>query len=103
MTPQEPATHALTFEHGAVQIDAAIVADGFGIALPLLLERMRAGEITSRFEQGVDADNGRYRLTFFSKHRRFRIVVDQRGSIIQRTTLDYGDRLLPRSAHRPGA
>jgi hypothetical protein len=80
----------LVFEDGAIQIDATIVADGLGIALPLLLERMRAGKITSLSEEGIDADKGRYRLTFFSENRRFRLVVDEGGSIIQRSTLDYG-------------
>ena len=91
----------LMFEDGAIQIDATVVADGLGIALPLLRERMRAGIITSLSEQGVDTDEGRYRLTFFSEHRRFRLVVDEGGSIIQRSTLDYGELPLPKSARRP--
>ena len=91
----------LVFEDGAVQIDATIVADGLGMALPLLRESMRDGKITSLSEQGVDADKGRRRLTFFSEHRRFRIVVDESGSIIQRSTLDYGKLPLPKSAHKP--
>jgi hypothetical protein len=91
----------LVFEDGAVQIDATIVADGLGIALPLLREGMRGGKITSLSEQGIDLDKGRHRLTFFSEHRRFRIVVDESGSIIQRSTLDYGKLPLPKSAHKP--
>jgi len=91
----------LVFEDGAVQIDATIIADGLGIALPLLQESMRDGKITSLSEQGIDADKGRHRLTFFSKHRRFRIVVDESGLIIQRSTLDYGNLPLPESAHKP--
>ena len=91
----------IVFEDGAVQIDATIVANGLGIALPLLQERMHAGKITSLMEEGIDADKGRHRLTFFSEHRRFRIVVDESGSIIQRSTLDYGKLPLPQSAHKP--
>jgi hypothetical protein len=92
----------LVLENGAVQIDATIVADGLGIALPLLRKGMRAGKITSLSEQGIDADKGRYRLTFFSEHRRFRVIVDESGSIMQRSTLDYGQLPLPKSAHKPG-
>jgi Family of unknown function (DUF6522) len=93
--------NSLVFEDGAIQIDASIVADGLGIALPLLQESMRAGKITGLSEQGIDADKGRHRLTFFSENRRFRIVVDESGSIIQRSTLDYGKLPLPKSAHKP--
>jgi len=92
----------LVFEDGAIQIDATIVADGLGITLPLLRERMQAGKITSLSEEGIDADEGRHRLTFFSGHRRFRLVVDESGSIVQRSTLDYGELPLPKSARKPG-
>lgn len=92
----------LLFEDSAVQIDAAIIADGLGIAVPLLRECMRAGTITSLSEEGIDADEGRYRLTFFYEHRRFRLVVDGSGAIIQRSTLDYGKLPLPRAARKPG-
>jgi hypothetical protein len=92
----------IEFENGEVQIDAAIVADGLGVTLPLLQQGMRAGHITSLAERGVDADLGRHRLTFFSVHRRFRVVVDASGAILQRSTLDFGDASLPKSAHKPG-
>ena len=92
----------IEFENGAVQIDASIVAEGLGLALPLLQQGMRAGTITSLAERGVDADNGRHRLTFFSEHRRFRVVVDQTGTIIQRSALDFGDSSLPNSVRKPG-
>lgn len=90
----------LIFEHGEVQIDASIVADGLGIALPHLREQMRLGKITSLFEQGIDDDKGRHRLTFYSEGRRFRVVVDGSGSIIRRSTLDYGKRPLPKSVRQ---
>jgi hypothetical protein len=92
----------IEFENGEVRIDAAIVADGLGLALPLLQQGMRAGTITSLAERGVDADAGRHRLTFFSAHRRFRVVVDGTGAIIQRSALDFGDAPLPGSARKPG-
>jgi hypothetical protein len=58
---------------------------------------MRKGEITSLCERGVNEDAGRYRLTFFHKSRRFRLVVDGTGTVIQRSTVDFGDRPLPAS------
>jgi Family of unknown function (DUF6522) len=92
----------IEFENGAVQIDASIVAKGLGLTLPLLQKEMRAGKITSFAERGVDADSGRHRLTFLSEHRRFRVVVDQTGAIIQRSALDFGDSALPKSLRKPG-
>jgi hypothetical protein len=92
----------LEFEDGAIQIDATIVAKGLGISPTLVLERLREGKITSVCERGIDADHGRYRLTFFSENRRFRLVVDESGAIVQRSTIDFGDLPLPRSTRRPG-
>lgn len=93
---------SIEFEHGAIQIDAAIVAEGLGLALPLLQEEMRAGKVTGVAERGIDADSGRHRLTFYSEHRRFRVVVDENGAIVQRSSVDFGDSSLPKSARRPG-
>jgi hypothetical protein len=92
----------IEFADGTVEIDASIVAEGLGIALPRLKEGMRKGTITSISERGVDADLGRHRLTFFSGHRRFRVVVDAQGAIIQRSAVDFGDSTLPKSVRKPG-
>ena len=90
------------FRDGDLQIDASVIAEGLGIALPVLKQQMQAGEITSLSERGVDADLGRHRLTFFSKHRRFRVIVDDSGAILQRSALDFGDAPLPDSVRKPG-
>ena len=92
----------IEFENGAVQIDAAIVAEGLGLAPALLQEAMRAGRITGVAERGVDVDSGRHRLTFFSEHRRFRVVVDEAGAILQRSAVDFGDLSLPTSVRKSG-
>lgn len=90
------------FRDGELQIDASVIAEGLGIAVPVLKQQMQAGEITSLSERGLDADLGRHRLTFFSKHRRFRIVVDDSGAILQRSALDFGEAPLPDSVRKPG-
>ncbi|KWV46521.1 hypothetical protein AS156_01670 [Bradyrhizobium macuxiense] len=92
----------IAFADGAFEVDAAIVAEGLGIAVPLLQAGMRAGRITTLSERGIDADQGRHRLTFFSESRRLRLVIDEHGTIIQRSTLDFGGAPVPHSAHRPG-
>ncbi|MCC7346649.1 MAG: hypothetical protein IT538_04555 [Variibacter sp.] len=86
---------AIVFEEGAVQIDAAVVSEGFGIPSGQLLERMRAGSITGICERGIGDDSGRHRLTFFSPTRRIRLVVDEAGAIIQRSAVDFGSRAHP--------
>jgi hypothetical protein len=93
----------IDFEEGAVQVDARIVAEGLGIEPSLVQERMREGKITSLCERGIDEDNGRYRLTFFSENRRFRLVVDERGNVVRRSAIDFSDSPLPASARKQGA
>src|SRR5882724_7938842 len=66
------------FDNGVVQVDAAVIAEGLGI----------------------DADDGRHRLTFFSEHRRLRLVVDKRGAILQRSMLNFGSSPLPASVRK---
>jgi Family of unknown function (DUF6522) len=92
----------IAFEQGVIQVDAAIVAEGRGIEPSLVQEQMREGKITSLCERGIDEDVGRYQLTFFSKNRRFRLVVDEAGNVVQRSAIDFGDRPLPALASRPG-
>jgi hypothetical protein len=93
---------AIEFDGDSVHVDAAIIAEGLGMTLPLFREEMQAGRITSVAERGIDTDLGRHRLTFFSANRRFRLIVDQHGLILQRSALDYGDAPLPASVHRGG-
>lgn len=80
------------FEDGAISVDAVIIAEGFGIAPALVQRRMREAKITSVCERGVDADAGRHRLTFFYGKRRLHLLVDEAGTIIERTTTGGGNR-----------
>jgi hypothetical protein len=96
----EPAGH-ITIGDGVVQVDAATVAAGLGVDPALVPAYMRDGKITSRYERGVGDDAGRHRLTFFFANRRLRLVLDERGNILQRSALDYGDRPLPPALRGP--
>jgi Family of unknown function (DUF6522) len=89
----------IAIQDGAIEIDASIVAQGLELEPSSVQAMMRAGEITSSSERGVNEDAGRYRLTFFHKSRRFRLVVDELGTIIQRSIIDFGDRPLPARMH----
>ena len=83
------------FEEGALRIDATVIGRGLNVEPSLVQVRMREGKITALCERGVDEDAGRYRLTFFHENRRFRVVVDEEGNAIKRSTVDFGDRPLP--------
>lgn len=87
---------AIVFEGGTPQIDAAMVAEALNITPEDLRRQMREGHVTSRFERGEGEDSGRFRVTFFSQHRRFRLTVDATGAVLHRSTIDLGSaRLRP--------
>jgi uncharacterized protein DUF6522 len=91
------------FEEGTLRIDAAVIGQGLNVEPSLVQILMREGKITALCERGVDEDARRYRMTFFHENRRFRLVVDEEGNAIQRTTVDFGDRQLPASMRKPSA
>ena len=92
---------AITIDDGAVEIDASIVGAGLGLEPQEVLGLMRANAITSVCEHGVDDDAGRYRLTFFHKGRRLRLIIDDCGRVVRRSTIDFGDRPLPAECTAP--
>lgn len=85
-----------------VSVDAVILAEAFSVDAADVPTLMRAGEITSLFERGEGEDAGRMRLTFFHRSRRFRLIVDEAGEILQRSKIDFGDAPLPPAMRRPG-
>lgn len=79
---------------GSLHINASVIAQGLALEPSRVQAMMRKGEITSVCERGVNEDAGRYRLTFFHKSRRFRLIIDETGTVIQRSIIDFGDRPL---------
>ena len=69
-------------------IEAQILADAFHLQAADVPLQMKDGKITSRCEKGVDADAGRWRLTFFHKDRALRLTVDAAGKILARASFD---------------
>ena len=93
----------IEFGDRAVLIDASILGEGLGLEASFVPVLMRRGAITSLCERGIDADAGRFRMTFFYKSRRLRLVVDAAGNILQRSTIDFGDRPLPDALRIPAS
>ncbi|KAA9005002.1 DUF6522 family protein [Histidinibacterium aquaticum] len=85
---------AVSFTTEGFVVDAEIVGTAFDLPPAEIPARLRAGEITSRCETGVDEDAGRWRLTFFHGGRALRLVVDQTGEVLSRATF---------AAHAPKA
>lgn len=86
-----------------IRVDAAIIGQGLGVEPQTVPDLMRQGAITGVCERGVDEDAGRYRLTFFCKSRRFRLIVEDNGRVVQRSSIDFGTRPLPQQLRRTGA
>ncbi|MDP2080354.1 MAG: DUF6522 family protein [Pseudotabrizicola sp.] len=87
---------SITFEHGTINIDPAIVAKGLRLDAEALRDHLRSGTVTSLCEKGEAEDEGRFRLTFFSPTRRLRLVVDATGAILTTSTADYSRKDAPK-------
>ncbi len=77
---------AVTFNADGFTVDAEIVGRAFGLPPAEVPSKLRAGQITSRCETGVDEDAGRWRLTFYCGGKALRLVVDENGTILTRAT-----------------
>ncbi len=97
----EVSATTIAFEDDAVQVPAAVIAYGFDLATQMVQSLMRIGELTSLCEKGENEDMGRYRLTFFYKSRRFQLVINSTGKILQRSMIDFGDKALPPALRKP--
>ncbi len=76
----------IDFEQGAIRVDAALVAEDLNITPALVMAGIREGKITSRCERGVGDDAGRFRLTFFHANRVVRLIVDEKSTILERSS-----------------
>ena len=86
----------IEFEGSAISIDAALVAAELDLTPGLVLAKIREGAITSLCEHGRDDDAGHLRLTFFYGDRGVRVIVDEQGNILERTTAIFQGRLAAR-------
>lgn len=69
-------------------VDAKLLAEAFKIDAADVQSQMKSGAITSVCEQGVDADEGRWRLTFYHDNRALRLTVDQAGCVLSQSRFD---------------
>lgn len=83
-----------------IVIDAVLLGGLLGIDAADVPALLRARAITSICEQGVDAHQGEYRLSFFYQNRRARVGLDREGRILRRSVVDFGERPLRRAQSR---
>lgn len=92
--------NAITFEDGQITVDAGVIAQGLHLTPDALRDGFRDGSVTSQCEKGIDADAGRYRLTFYAPTRRLRLTVDAAGLVLHRSSAAYSRK--PRIGLPPG-
>lgn len=63
-----------------VEIDAALVAEGLGLAVDEFRRLMEQRRISMLCERGTGEHAGLYRATFYHGQRRLRMVVDASGT-----------------------
>lgn len=82
-----------------IDVDANRVARGLGLAPDAFRKLMEHGHIRTLSERGVGEDAGRFRLSFYWRERRFRIVTDATGRLLAADERALPS--LPRQGHDP--
>ncbi|MGH8290445.1 MAG: DUF6522 family protein [Steroidobacteraceae bacterium] len=75
----------INIANGSASIDAALIASDLALNPAGVLEAMRSGRLTSRWERGVDDDAGCHRVTFFHGNRQLCLIVDANGHVLERS------------------
>lgn len=80
----------IEMDQGQPVIDARDLGTLLGMPPADVQTRMRAGDITSRFETGEGEDAGRFRLTFIHGDQRIRLTCAADGEVISTIRLKQG-------------
>ncbi|WP_426164867.1 DUF6522 family protein [Sandarakinorhabdus sp. DWP1-3-1] len=91
----------IEIDNDGFTVAAEVIAEGLKLAPADIQPMLKAGIILSATEAGVDEDLGTFRLTFSTRHRRLRLVVDALGGVLSSSVLDFGEQPLPPASRRP--
>jgi len=80
----------INMENGQPLIEATDLGPLLGLEPALVPEKMRCGEITSRFETGEGEDAGKFRLTFYHNSKRIRLTCAQDGTVLSTSRIPVG-------------
>lgn len=81
----QPKPQRVENDDGRFTVPAEIIAEAFALPPADIPRLMREGLITSRLEQGQDADAGTHRLTFYHHAQALRLIIDAEGWIVKRS------------------
>ena len=87
----------------AFTVAAETIGEGLKLDPAEVQAMLKSGAILSSVEAGVDDDFGTFRLTFSTRHRRLRLIIDALGDVVSQSVLDFGSQPLPPATRRPGA
>lgn len=62
-----------------------MIGRGLGIDPAKVQAQLQEGKISTLCERGIDEDEGHYRVTFYCGKRRFRILMDESGNILEKS------------------
>lgn len=78
--------------NGQPTVDAQDLVEVLGLTLAEVQSKMRAQEITTRFETGEGDDAGRMRLTFFYETKKVRLTCSNDGTVLKTLRTNTGGR-----------
>lgn len=90
----------IEFSDNTFVVDAALIGELLHVPATSVPILMREGRITSVCERGAGEDEGEFRLTFFYRSRRARLITDSAGRLLRRSAVDFGGRSIPDAPHR---
>ena len=99
LNPQtiNPVISPVAFGVGEITVDAEFVANGLGLSSKALKRLMRKNLVLAQVEEGVDEDQGRYRLAFRYRRRRWWATIDSEGAVIESSPPIQEVRISPHS------
>ncbi|QOZ55413.1 DUF6522 family protein [Bradyrhizobium sp. CCBAU 53338] len=99
---QAPSDRVIEFSDNTFLVDAALIGELLHVPVTSVPVLMREGQITSVCERGIGEDEGEFRLTFFCRSRRARLITDLAGRLLRRSAIDFGDRPIPDAQRATG-
>ncbi|WP_375311310.1 DUF6522 family protein [Bradyrhizobium sp. A5] len=97
---QAPSDRVIGFSDDTFLVDAALIGELLHVPATSVPILMRERRITSICERGTGQDEGEFRLTFFYRSRRARLITDAAGRLLRRSAIDFGDRPIPDALRR---
>ena len=83
LSPADGAGEASAHAPTPIEIEASVIGGGLGIEPSQVQAQLREGKISTLCERGIGEDQGHYRVTFYCGKRRFRVLIDESGNLVE--------------------